>query len=322
MIRAPNWLPYRLRSAWDLRRVRFALRLLDRTPPVQTAAKGTSRVELHMLICRRDKQIAVLAVKSLFRFLEGPLEVAFTSDGSLSKQDKDWIDFHIRGARWLDRHECLALEGGLNPYPQLLELYQSNYHPLCKLLHPRLLSSAERVIVLDPDTAFFKPPLRLLEWIREDGKPALFLHDHQDEDRQVPGETRQAFQELQRLPAISGRGWQMPFFFFNSGLLAFRRCDICLDVADEYLKWWRRAPNCYTKGKAGLWFGDWTPEQTCYQTIFASMTPPAEPLGDQYRIGGRPNFTFNHFLWLQLVEPDCLKRLSGLINSLGASPCS
>jgi len=108
----------------------------------------------------------------------------------------------------------------------------------------------------------------------------------------------------------------MPYYFFNSGLLAYRgdRCD--LEVAEGYLSWLTSAPPKYTTGKPGLWFGAWTPEQTAYQLIFARMNPPAQPLSGDYRIGGNRARVFNHFLWLQLVKPSSLQMLGALADSL------
>lgn len=318
LIRAPRFLPYRLRAAWDLMRVRMALRGLTGTAPMPVARTGDSPVELQMLVCQRDVQLAVLATKSFLRFVKSPISVAFTSDGSVTPADRAWISTHIPGARWLERRDCRTVLDSQR-YPRLARLYETNYHPLCKLLHPLLLSSAKRLMVLDPDAAFFKRPDDLLSWVDGSQRSSLFLHDHQQEDVQVPAETRQAFEELRKLLSADGRPWLMPYYFFNSGLLAYNREDGNLDAAESYLAWWEAAPELYTTGKPGLWFGNWTPEQTCYQVMFATMMPPATPLGEQYRIGSKPGYTFNHFLWLQLVEQGSLARLSQLSRELAAA---
>ena len=268
-----------------------------------------------MLVCRRDVRLAVLAVKSLFRFLNVSIGVTLTSDGSITRREQKWIDSHILNARWCERFAC---DGRLAEYPELRNLYRSNYHPLCKLLHPLLLGAAERVIVLDPDTAFFAAPTRILEWIQSGAGHALYVHDNQDESRQVPGEVREGFEEVRSLFVQAGCQWKMPYYFFNSGLLAYCRSDLCLDFAEMYLSWWKSAPKRFKSGKSALWFGNWTPEQTCYQTLFASMKVSPEPLGEQYQIGAKANGVFNHFLWLQLVEESSLRRLEGLVQVMSS----
>jgi hypothetical protein len=176
------------------------------------------------------------------------------------------------------------------------------------------LSACARVLVLDPDAAFFRRPDALIEWAASERPPNLFLHDHQPEDLNVPPETKAAFEELRQLLTPGGEAWSMPYYFFNSGLLAYRTAECDLATAERYLEWLAAAPDRYTTGKSGLWFGQWTPEQTAYQLIFARMLPPARPLGDEYRIGNRPGFTFNHFLWLQLVAPSSLEMLRSLVR--------
>jgi len=293
----------------------MALRSLSRTAPMPVASTGDSPVELHMLVCQRDVQLAVLATKSFLRFVDSPISVAFTSDGSVTPTERMWISTHIPGARWLERRSCQPYLD-TQRYPRLAKLYETNYHPLCKLLHPPLLSPAEKVLILDPDTAFFRRPDKLLSWVNGSQPGSLFLHDHQEESVRVPAETREAFDELQKLLCVAGRPWLMPYYFFNSGLLAYHREHVDLDAAESYLSWWEKAPGRYTTGKPGLWFGNWTPEQTCYQVIFATMISPAIPLDDEYRLGGKPGHAFNHFLWLHLVKAECLTRLRSLIKEL------
>jgi hypothetical protein len=271
-----------------------------------------------MLVCRRDVKIAVLALKSLLRYPDMRLSVVLTDDGSLTEQDRAWIDHHVIGCRWLIRGSTdPVLVGALERRTRLATLYKNGYHPICKLLHPVLLSETDRVIVLDPDTAFFENPRQLADWCQGADEQALFLHDNQDETRTVPEEVRDGFNELRQRLAVSSNHWFMPYYFFNSGLLAYRPTQVDLDIAESYLQWREEAPSHYFEGKPGLWFGAWTPEQTAYQLIFAKMNPPSVPLGPRYAIGRRSGCVFNHFLWLQLVYPSSLKMLRNIIVDMG-----
>jgi hypothetical protein len=317
MVQAPAWLPYRVRTRWDHWRVLRAIAGIDGTPPVSAVPPASARAELHMLLCRRDVEIGVVAVKSLLRFRDVAWAVTMTDDGSVTEAQRRWIDRHVRGVRWLPRVATGArLSAALAGRPRLSALYESTYQPLRKLLHPAVLSECSKVLVLDPDTLFSRRPDRLIDWALRDEPSSLFLHDHQDERATVPDATRRAFAELHERVGIQ-RPWAMPYYFFNSGLLAYNTSQCDLDVAEAYLEWLEQAPPAYTQGVPGLWFGTWTPEQTAYQLIFATMSPAAEPFGDEYRIGKRPGFTFNHFLWLQLVAPSSLEMLRGAINEMG-----
>jgi len=286
---------------------------------VVAANNPSAKVELHMLVCRRDKRLAVSAIKSFYRFTESDIGVVLTDDGSLSDSDREWISSHIHNAEWLPRYVCDDRIDEMYEFPRLLSLYKSGYHPLCKFLHPLLCAKSPRVIVLDPDTAFFKRPNELLAWIANEKAPALFLHDNQDESRQVPPETCSAFESLRQAVASDGAPWNMPYYFFNSGLLAYRRSDMAISKGEQYLNWLVSSPREFKTGKSALWFGDWTPEQTIYQVLFAMLKQPARPLGTEYRIGAAPGCIFNHFLWLYLAQPETLRRLSKLVEDLASS---
>jgi hypothetical protein len=273
--------------------------------------------EVHMLLCRRDLALGVLALKSLLRFPEVRVAATLSEDGSLRAADRAWVDRHVPGCRWLPRRtDDPHLKAALAPRPRLAALYASTYHPSCKLLHPAPLARCSRVIVMDPDTAFSKRPDTLIAWAEKGEVAAWFLHDHQDEVSNVPSETREAFAEIARRLTPPDRAWSMPYYFFNSGLLLYRpeQCDF--DLAERYLEWREVAPQHYKIGKPGLWFGDWTPEQTCYQVMFALMDTPTRPLGEDYRLGGPSGYTFNHFLQLTLVQERSLQLLRGLIADI------
>jgi hypothetical protein len=323
MIQAPTWLPYRVRQKWDDARIAWALRGLDRTPPRRGTPVERAAAELYVLLCRRDVRLGVLTVKSLLRFPDARLAVTLTSDGSLSEADRAWVDRHLPGCRWLPRHaDEPRVKAGLEPYPRLADVYyRSGYHPICKLVHPLLLARTERVIVVDPDTAFFRRPERLLRWAEGEGEHAWYLHDHQDEAVQVPAETREAMREIADRLTPPGQTWSMDYYFFNSGLLAYRPAQCDLRLTERYLEWRAGAPERYRTGKPGLWFGDWTPEQTSYLVMFALMTPASKPLGDDYHLGGDAGHVFNHFLRYYLVKPPTLRMLNRLVEECGrASP--
>lgn len=312
---APLWVPFRFRRVWDHAVVVRAIRSVRQSAPTPAAAPEHADAEVHMLLCRRDLEIGVLALKSLLRFPETSWAVALSSDGSLTDGDRRWIDAHVPGCAWLPRVSSDPRIGhALRGRPRLAALYAGTYQPLRKLLHPAVLARHRRVIVLDPDTAFWSVPTRLVEWARRDGAPGLFLQDWQDEQARAPREFWTAFEELRARVAPDGGSWCLPHAFFNSGLLAYEPSAVDLDLAETYLEWLEAAPPHFKEGKPGLWFGAWTPEQTIYQLIFARMTPSPESLGPAYRIGHKRAEIFNHFLWLQLTMPVSL----GMLRELAA----
>lgn len=317
MIQAPQWLPYKVRERWDSARIDWAIRGLARTPPRPATSVEEAVAEVHMLLCRRDLITGVLALKSLLRFEDARFAVTLTGDPSLGSEHRQWVNRHIPGCRWLARFESgPPFDATFGKYPGLGEVYRSTYHPICKLVHPLVAGRTDRVIVYDPDTAFFRRPERLLRWAHGEGGHAWYLHDHQDEAVQVPEATREAFRELAGLLCTPERPWKMDYYFFNSGLLLYDRAQCDLDLTERYIQWRRQAPERYRTGKPGLWFGDWTPEQTSYQVMFALMTPPSQPLGADYNLGGEAGHVFNHFLRHYLVKDSTLGMLRHLVKEL------
>lgn len=310
-----NWLPYRLRNALDQSRIHAAVRGLDETFPVNAAPPSQAIAELHILLCKRDLHVGLLALKSLLHHADGKLAVALTDDGTLTTDQRRWISHHVVGAHWWRRREHNATDS-LADHPHLIKLYNSDYAPSAKLLHPMLLARHARVIVLDPDTAFFDRPKRLLNWARDEQDGSLYLHDHQDESTCVPDIVGQAFRELQEQLQHHGQAWSVDRRLFNSGLLAFMPAKLSLKVAEHYLAWRESARPEYREGKAAIWFGDWTPEQTCYHVMFALGKDKAVPLGDDYHLGGAQGHLFNHFLRHYLVQKPTLKRLAQLTARL------
>lgn len=317
MFTAPAWLPHRFRATWDNRRIDRSVAGLKRTPPTPAADPRTAMAEVHLLVCKRDLRIAALALKSLLRFGDGKLAVAITDDGSLSVKDRDWLAGHVPNARWLARRlPTPEITAALANRPKLAGLYAGTYHPICKLLHPLALGRTERVIVLDPDTAFFRRPDKLLNWAAGADDHDYYLHDHQDESTQVPAAVRQAFVEMATAVTPPGRRWALDRYFFNSGLLVYHRSRMDLDVAERYFAWRERLPPELKADKPGIWFGDWTPEQTGYLVTFATSDPPAAPFGDDYHLGGGVGHTFNHFLRHYLIRSDTQGRLRRLVREL------
>ncbi|NJL30254.1 MAG: hypothetical protein HC898_00725 [Phycisphaerales bacterium] len=243
---SPSWMPYRLRNHMDQRRILRALAELDKTPATPAVAPQRADAELHMLLCKRDLQIGVLAMKSLLRFTPPDWAVCVSDDGSLTHADHAWIDSHIPGNRrvtWPDAGGLVDM--ALHDKPRLKAMYHSKYAPVCKLLHPMLLARCNRVVVLDPDTAFFARPQKLIDFATLRHPGPWYLHDHQDETKVVPPEVNQALDELAKAIAPQGRTWRLQHRLFNSGLLAYQPARLDLMLAENICNRWRICqPRC------------------------------------------------------------------------------
>lgn len=314
-------LPYRVRHWLNQRRLAAALRGLDGTQPVPAASPDQASAEVFMLVCKRDLRIAVLALKSLLRFSDGQLAVTVTNDGSLTEADQAWIQKHVPSHRWLNWHDpSLAESDALKDRPMLNKLYFSQYAPVAKLVHPFAHRRVDRALVLDPDTAFFLKPERLEAWWTGRDPRPVYMHDLQDEtkDTVVPPAANEAFERLhahlKQQDATIGE-WGVHCRLFNSGLLAFDVNQVSLEIAEVYLQW-RSETELDTAGQMNIWFGQWTPEQSCYHVMFACAEPSPEPLGEDYWLGGASGHVFNHFLQHYLAREATHQQLATLIMKL------
>lgn len=296
--------------------MRAALAGIDRTPAAPTLPAAASAVEIHVTLCRRDVRLAAVSLKSLLRFASAAL--CLTDDGTLSAEDRRYLSRHFPGARWMQRRDDDSrVAEAVIRRPALRRFYEGELPMAAKLLHPVAASDAKRVIVLDPDTAFFHRPDRLVRWM-ERGGGSLFLFDRSKNSAKHCGE--EVLESLDRLGASVGPRAsldRLPHLFFNSGLLACTPGALDLNVADAFLAWWERQPAELRTGHAGIWFGPWTREQMAYAVMLAAVDAPREAFDAGYHIGFDPGAVFNHFLGCNVSRRDVLTCLSGLAERLG-----
>lgn len=91
---------------------------------------------------------------------------------------------------------------------------------------------------------------------------------------------------------------------------------MCLDVAEQYLEWHAREAAAINCPLRDIWFGGWTPEQTCYLVMYATQSIAPHPLGEEYVLGYHPERAFNHFLRTGLIQPATLFKLRTFLQQL------
>lgn len=319
MKQAPAWLPTRLRTRLDNSRVHFAVRNIEKTRPYEVSPAGDADLQLFMLVCRRDIRPAMLATKSLLKHSARRWAVTFINDGSLPPRDTQRLQHHFPGARCLPYDpQDAAITPLLQDRPHLKHVFVNERFKLAaKILYPQALHDDRPAVLLDCDTAFFAQP-ELIDAFPAapdaDAAP-LYMHDHQDEARVIPPPVRAKLKAFQQAMGLEGQ-WGVQHAFFNSGLLVFHPSRLDLDLADHYFRWLADADSSFQEGKAGIWFGPWTREQTAYMVMFAAADPPPRPLGDDYHLGVAPDKVFCHFLRHYLVRDTTLRMLRRLIETL------
>lgn len=301
----------------------MATRGIHRTPPIAADGADRAHAEVFTLVCRRDLYLAAIALKSLLIHREETrLAVTAIDDGTLTPAHRQWLLYHVPNLRWQFNRSAEMLERReLRESPRTRALYQDRAFPLmAKIIHPLLSCRTARVILLDTDTAFFRPPTRLLDFSTGRTDAPLYMHDHQNELQVIPEETQPLFQTLVRLLNLPDARFRLQHWLFNSGLLAFKPADFDLNIAERYLAWLDATDPRAKAGKMAIWFGPWTREQTIFMLMFASGPVEAQPLGDDYWLGGAKGHVFNHFLRHYLVRKSCLDMLGGIIRRLCDEP--
>ena len=308
-------LPYRVRARLRTARLKHGLQTLARTRPLP-ARTGAAAAELFIPLCRRDLWIGILAVKSLLRYADERLAVTVLDDESLGPADQALIHSHVPGVRFLAASHVPDV--GADPLagrPRLIELRDTQFVFFPKLVFPRAYARAPKVILLDADTVFFGRPHQLLDWITT-GSGARYLTDYRRDDRdEAPAAVKARWHAFER-DVMGGRLRKMPGYYFNAGFLAYEPRALDFGIAEHFLEWDRSCPAELRTGTPGIWFGQWTKEQSAYMLMFSYLDPPALPFGREYHIEDAEGALFCHFLQSGLARRDTLRRLQQVIAEL------
>lgn len=216
-----NW----VQGALHEKPLRRALDSGLRTRPLPCVADAST--ELHMLTCRSDVGMAILALKSLLRF-EPKLAVVIHGDASLDAACVSIIERHIPGCRIVTLEEADRIARRYPAIDRLREKIPARFtlgegwerHRRAwalKVFDLHLCCETEKLICVDSDTLFLKKPDEISSWI-EERDPRAF-HTVPYLPNLKVGQT--ALADL--LPNVT----VIPSF--NSGLFGFSRSRLPID---------------------------------------------------------------------------------------------
>jgi hypothetical protein len=133
------------------------------TPPVTDTRDTTC--EIHLLTCEADWLNAIWALKSFYWASGRAYALCIHDDGSLSETARTEIQAQFPNGRLVLRDEAdrLAVKR-LADYPMTRQFRQV-HRAAPKLIDFPAFLDADRMLVLDSDILFFKPPLAILEHI-------------------------------------------------------------------------------------------------------------------------------------------------------------
>lgn len=142
------------------------------TPPI--ACNPEADTGLHTAVPHRYVHAYLLAIKSFLRY-HADIAVTAHDDGTLDDDDRVLIRHHLPGARIVDR-EWADREFTARAGDDFLTQVRSSYTSYLKLFDPGWVGEHRRIIVVDTDVLFLRPPLAVIDWAR-DGGPAWY-HRH------------------------------------------------------------------------------------------------------------------------------------------------
>ena len=177
-------LPWRMSRWLDRRRLDAARARADSdallTPPVETG-RECLHFEVHVLLGRKHVGMTLWCVKSLLWAAVRKYTVVLHDDGSLSDDDVATLERHLLNVRVVRRPQADAeVRGRLQHLPHAMRYrfspketsdhrgvkYDMHVFAL-RLFDFNLVSNAKKVLVLDCDILFFKPPHEIMEWAED-----------------------------------------------------------------------------------------------------------------------------------------------------------
>lgn len=258
-------------------------RAITKTPPIivnPAAATG-----IHTAVPHRYIYAYLVAIKSFLRY-HADVAVYVHDDGSLREDDKKLIRRHVSGATIVDRawaDQNFKEQVG----DDFLIKVRKSYTSYLKLFDPTLVSTHQRILIVDTDVLFLNQPSEILEWVRNGGSPwyhrsgpwmkpkALTGTPESNDPIDGAGQPKH-IQHLvvQSIPEIN-EALQNNFSFvhgFNSGLIGYDRGTV------EYSELKTLLSHLY-----GM-FGDrifrWGSEQTMHGLILCGKGATPLPMDD------------------------------------------
>jgi hypothetical protein len=219
----------------------------------------------HELVCHQDVLLAICSAKSLNLAMGEALPWIFHEDGSLTAEDHALLLRQFPGTRVVKRTEADAFfDQARATYPLLHEL-RKKHVMLLKLADLGAFSARDRILYVDSDILFFRPPAFIMEKLRQPGAGNFFNRDIDSAYIVAP----QVIEQLTGIP---------PPTRINAGLSILNRADIQLAQIEDMLN--RLHPS---KRTDWVYYGHLI-EQTVVSLLTASSPTGAHHLPEDYDV--------------------------------------
>ncbi len=199
--------------------------LAKRIPPFPE--RPLDDFELHLLCQKSAVWMLIWAVYSFLYHSKLNPRIVIHDDGSFDAESVRVVEHIFPRARVLPKSEADTLLAARADIPQGVHEYRKVKNKLAlKLADIFLLADAEKIIVLDSDILFYAPPAEIVDFIRGASEAgALISHS----PFTFPLTAKESYIESHALKEKSVE-------HMNSGLIAYRRSAITLDMFLEYIE--------------------------------------------------------------------------------------
>lgn len=204
----------------DLNRAKIRQEFLSSIKPQPVNKKSPFTV--HMMLCKRDLEMAVCSALAFNEVMEDTLRFHFHDDGSLDVKDAEFVEKHLPGTKVILRKEAdVRAEKELKAYPKILE-YRKNQIMALKIIDVKLWGEGDKFCYVDSDVLFFHKPDFFIKALNNKNPKNYFNKDIQSAYMQTPEEIE------------SFLGFK-PHEKCNAGLWVMHRMDIDLDKINTWL---------------------------------------------------------------------------------------
>ncbi|MCF0056744.1 hypothetical protein [Dyadobacter sp. CY356] len=179
--------------------------------------------EIHMLICKRDFEMAIITAAQLNHLGKKGHSFTFHDDGTLDDQMEETISRHFPGTLVVRRKVAdFVASQKLFAYPNILEFRKKHVMAL-KLIDTAIWSQNNRIGYLDSDVLFFRYPEEYIQSLKTDTSTNYFNQDIAD--AYISG-TDNIKNELGFSPVSR----------INAGLWTMNKKDLNLDQIERWLQ--------------------------------------------------------------------------------------
>jgi hypothetical protein len=136
-----------------------------------------AKTEIHTITGHYHLFMYIAALKSFLRFYDDVAIVVHDADGTLSGDDKNILQHHIRGVVIIDKKIAdKQIKDILHYFPKCRK-YRSRILNSLELLDNGLLADTEKIITMNSDVLFLKKPEELIQWIVDGNNEIIFVHE-------------------------------------------------------------------------------------------------------------------------------------------------